>query len=110
MDVVQLVGYGVLGHFDVERQPHQKDSVPAEVLPIVVVLSNLVHFFLGLPILFAFLIYYGKVQATLVYLPAMIVLQLFLTLGICFFVSALAVHFRRRPEHHRELHDALVLR
>ena len=43
----------------------KKILFPAEVLPIVVVLSNLVHFFLGLPILFAFLIYYGKVQATL---------------------------------------------
>ncbi|TDI40683.1 MAG: ABC transporter permease [Acidobacteria bacterium] len=72
----------------------KKILFPAEVLPIVVVLSNLVHFFLGLPILFAFLIYYGKVQTTLVYFPAIVVLQLFLTLGICFFVSALAVHFR----------------
>ncbi len=72
----------------------KKILFPAEVLPIVVVLSNLVHFFLGLPILFGFLIYYGKVQTTLVYLPAIVVLQFFLTLGICLFVSALAVHFR----------------
>ena len=31
---------------------------PAEILPIVTVLANLVHFLLGLPILVAFLIYF----------------------------------------------------
>ena len=45
----------------------KKILFPAEVLPVVVVLSNMVHFFFGLPILFAFLLYYGKLQATLVY-------------------------------------------
>ena len=72
----------------------KKIFFPAEVLPIVVVLSNLVHFFLGLPILFGFLIYYGKIQATLVYFPAVVLLQLVFTLGVCLFISALAVHFR----------------
>ena len=36
----------------------RKVLFPAEVLPIVTVLSGLVHFCLGLPILAAFLIYY----------------------------------------------------
>lgn len=72
----------------------KKILFPAEVLPIVVVLANLVHFFLGLPILFAFLIYYGKIHATLIYFPAVVLLQLVFTLGICLFISALAVHFR----------------
>jgi lipopolysaccharide transport system permease protein len=72
----------------------KKILFPAEVLPIVVVLANLVHFVLGLPILLAFLIYYGKIQVTLVFFPAVVVLQLILTLGICLFISALAVHFR----------------
>ncbi len=72
----------------------KKILFPAEVLPIVVVLSNLVHFFLGLPILFGFLLYYGKLQATIVYFPAIVLLQLVFTLGVALFISALAVHFR----------------
>lgn len=72
----------------------KKILFPAEVLPIVVVLSNLVHFLLGLPILFAFLVYYGKIQASLVFFPGVVLLQLLLTTGVCLFVSALAVHFR----------------
>jgi lipopolysaccharide transport system permease protein len=72
----------------------KKILFPAEVLPIVVVLANLVHFILGLPILLGFLVYYGKIHATLVFFPAVVLLQLILTLGICLFLSALAVHFR----------------
>src|SRR4029079_6317459 len=36
----------------------KKVMFPAEILPIVTVLANLVHFLFGLPILVAFLIYY----------------------------------------------------
>ena len=38
----------------------KKVLFPAEILPIVTVLSNMVHFFLGLPILLGFLIYYRR--------------------------------------------------
>ena len=38
----------------------KKVLFPAEILPIVTVLANMVHFFLGLPILIAFLIYYQR--------------------------------------------------
>lgn len=72
----------------------KKILFPAEILPIVVVLSNLVHFALGLPILFGFMIYYGATHSTLVWFPAVIVLQLLFTVGVCLFVSALSVHFR----------------
>ncbi len=72
----------------------KKIMFPAEVLPFVVVFSNLVHFALGLPILFAFLIYYGKVPASIIFFPAIILLQLVFTLGVSLFVCALAVHFR----------------
>src|SRR5262247_2825294 len=37
----------------------KKVLFPAEVLPIVTVLANMVHFFFGLPILVAFLIYFS---------------------------------------------------
>src|SRR5436189_2845515 len=38
----------------------KKVLFPAEVLPIVSVLTNMVHFFLGLPILAGFLIFYQR--------------------------------------------------
>src|ERR671911_1866753 len=38
----------------------KKVLFPAEVLPIVSVLANMVHFFLALPILVAFLIWYAR--------------------------------------------------
>ena len=41
----------------------KKVLFPAEILPIVTVLANMVHFFLGLPILVAFLIYYRAAAA-----------------------------------------------
>ena len=74
----------------------KKVLFPAEVLPIVTVLANMVHFFLGLPILFAFIIYNGiPLHVTeLLWLPVVILVQLILTLGFALILSALTVHFR----------------
>ncbi len=66
------------------------------MLPIVTVLANMVHFFLGLPILVLFLIYY-KVPVGLgglAWFPIVVATQLLLTLGLALIVSALTVHFR----------------
>lgn len=74
----------------------KKVLFPAEVLPIVNVLANMVHFFLGLPILVGFLIYFrAPLQLSeLVWFPVVVLVQLILTLGIALVVSALTVHFR----------------
>jgi len=74
----------------------KKVLFPAEVLPIVNVLANMVHFFLGLPILVGFLIYYrAPLQISeLVWFPVVVLVQLVLTLGLALIVSALTVHFR----------------
>jgi len=72
----------------------KKVLFPAEVLPVVTVLSNMVHFLLGLPIALLFLAYEGRLGATLLLLPLPLVAQLLLTLGLALFVSALTVHFR----------------
>ena len=74
----------------------KKVLFPAEVLPIVTVLANMVHFFLGLPILFAFIIYNGIPLhlSELAWLPVVIFVQLILTLGFALILSALTVHFR----------------
>jgi ABC-type polysaccharide/polyol phosphate export permease len=74
----------------------KKVLFPAEVLPVVTVLANLVHFCLGLPILLAFLVYYRAPldPIELVWFPVVILVQLMLSLGLAFLVSALTVHLR----------------
>jgi lipopolysaccharide transport system permease protein len=74
----------------------KKVLFPAEVLPIVTVLSNMVHFLLGLPILIAFLIYFQTPLqwSEVVWFPVVVLVQLILTLGLALIVSALTVHFR----------------
>jgi ABC-type polysaccharide/polyol phosphate export permease len=74
----------------------KKVLFPAEVLPIVTVLANMVHFFLGLPILAAFLIYYRRPldPIELLWFPVIVLVQLLLTLGLALLLSALTVHFR----------------
>jgi lipopolysaccharide transport system permease protein len=74
----------------------KKVLFPAEILPIVTVLANMVHFLLGLPILAIFLIYYrAPLQWTeLVWFPAVVLVQFLLTTGLALVLSALTVHFR----------------
>jgi ABC-type polysaccharide/polyol phosphate export permease len=89
----------------------KKVLFPAEVLPIVSVLANMVQFLLALPILAGFLIYYANVPivgpdgvvgeprvalhaAELIWLPLVVLVQLVLTTGLALLLSALTVHFR----------------
>jgi homopolymeric O-antigen transport system permease protein len=72
----------------------KKVLFPAEVLPTVTVIANLVHFLLGLPILLAMLAWKGKLAWTIVFLPLPIAVQFVLSLGMALFLSALTVHFR----------------
>ena len=74
----------------------KKVLFPAEILPIVSVLANMVHFFLGLPILAAFLIYYARPlnAIELAWFPVVVLVQLVFTLGLALVLSALTVHFR----------------
>ncbi len=74
----------------------KKVMFPAEILPIVSVLANMVHFFLGLPILVIFLIAYRRLPdpSHLLWFPVAVLVQLVFTAAIALVVSALAVHFR----------------
>ena len=72
----------------------KKVLFPAEVLPAVTVLANLVHFLLALPILVAFLALQGRLSWTALLLPLPILVQFVLSLGLALFLSALTVHFR----------------
>jgi lipopolysaccharide transport system permease protein len=74
----------------------KKVLFPAEILPIVSVLANMVNFFLGLLILVPCLIYYNRLHFTpdLAWFPITVLVQLVLTTGLGLILSALTVHFR----------------
>ena len=74
----------------------KKVLFPAEILPIVAVLSNMMHFFFGLPILLAFLVWF-RPTITIVevlWFPVVVAVQLLFTLGLSLLLAALTVHFR----------------
>jgi ABC-type polysaccharide/polyol phosphate export permease len=74
----------------------KKVLFPAEVLPIVNVLANMVHFFFGLPILVLFLVYYRRPPDAwdLIWFPVAVAVQLVFTAGLALILAALTVHFR----------------
>ncbi|MCP5104444.1 MAG: ABC transporter permease [bacterium] len=75
----------------------KKIQFPVEVLPIMVVLTNLVHFILGIPILIAIILFFGKgVGLTwwVFFFPVAVLVQFVFTMGLSLFVAALTVHFR----------------
>lgn len=74
----------------------RKVLFPAEVLPLVTVIAGLVNFLLGVPILLAFVVYFGVpfVWTDLLWLPVIVAVQLMLTLGLALLFSVFTVHFR----------------
>ena len=74
----------------------KKVLFPAEVLPIVTVLANMVHFFLALPIVMIVLLVYRHWPdpAGLVWFPVVVAVQLVFTIGWALGLAALTVHFR----------------
>jgi ABC-type polysaccharide/polyol phosphate export permease len=74
----------------------KKVMFPAEILPIVTVLANMVHFLLGLPILAVFLVYFQRPLhlGELAWFPVTVLVQLVLTLACALLLAALTVHFR----------------
>lgn len=73
----------------------KKILFPAEILPIVVVTSNFVHFSFGLPIVLLFIPILGRSYTPFILLlPVVIVVQYVFTLGFSLLISSLTVHFR----------------
>ncbi|MGE0703837.1 MAG: ABC transporter permease [Vicinamibacterales bacterium] len=74
----------------------KKVLFPAEVLPIVSVLANMIHFFLALPIVIAFLVIYQHPPdgLALVWFPVVVLVQLVFSVGLALMLAALTVHFR----------------
>ena len=68
---------------------------PAEVLPLVSVLSNMINFLLSLPLLFLFLVLFGiPLTPWAASLPLLLTLQFLLTAGLALPLAALNVHLR----------------
>ena len=73
----------------------KRPGFSAAVLPLVTVIANLIHFVLALPILVVFLLLTQiPIRTVTAVLPAIIVLQLVFTLGLCYFVATFHVIFR----------------
>ena len=74
----------------------KKVLFPAEILPIVSVLANMVNFLLGLLILIPGLIYFHRLQlsANLLWFPVAVLIQLIFTAALALVLAALTVHFR----------------
>jgi len=68
---------------------------PREILPLSIVFSNLINYFLELIALFAVLAFLGyRFYLFLYILPVLIFIQIFLVIGMTLLVSALNVFFR----------------
>jgi ABC-type polysaccharide/polyol phosphate export permease len=74
----------------------KKVYFPREVLPLAQILANGVHFCLALVVFFAIAVFVWirhpgqfPIQPTVIYLPLLIVIQMMLTMGLGFLVSAL---------------------
>ena len=72
-----------------------KSMFPAQILPFVAVLTSLCNFLLSLPVLCLFMLLEGvPFHATLLALPALLLLQLIFISGVVFALSALNVRYR----------------
>ncbi len=72
-----------------------KAMFPAELLPAVAVVTNLINFLLSLPLLFIFMLIGGvEFHLTILFLPILIIVQLFFLLGLSLLLSAVNVKYR----------------
>ena len=77
----------------------KKVMFPAEALPLVVVMSHLVHFLLALPVLMLAMLLFAlhgdiRIQPTIALLPVLVVLQAIFVAGIAMCVASVSVLFR----------------
>jgi lipopolysaccharide transport system permease protein len=86
-----MAAAAITGNRELIGQP----GFPPTVLPAVTVASNLTHFLLELPILFAFLLLGGeRPTAALLVLPLVIAIQYVFSLAIAYPIAAFNVAFR----------------
>jgi lipopolysaccharide transport system permease protein len=81
----------VVGGRDLVRQP----GFPVPMLPVVSVASTLINYILALPLMLVWVgISTGRVPVMVIALPLIIAVQFLVTLGPCYFLSAINVRFR----------------
>lgn len=73
----------------------KRPSFPGAILPVVVVIANLLHFLLALPVLFFFL-WMGHVSfaTPVLLLPVIVALQALFTLSLTYWIATFHVFFR----------------
>ena len=68
---------------------------PREILPLATVLSNAINFLIALVMLFAFIGVFGiALSESVLWLPALILVQMAFTAGLGLFLAAINVYFR----------------
>ncbi|MBN1355869.1 ABC transporter permease [bacterium] len=73
----------------------KKVLFPAEILPIVVIIANLIHFLLAIPILIFFLLVSGiPIGINIVWFPVIVLVQFIFTMAVVLLLAALSVHYR----------------
>jgi lipopolysaccharide transport system permease protein len=81
----------ITGNRELIRRP----GFPADILPVVMVTSNMIHFVLALPVPLIFLLFRGgKLTSAILLLPAVIAPQFLLTLGLGYLAATCQVTFR----------------
>ena len=72
-----------------------KAIFPAHILPLVSVLTNLVHFILAIPVLLIFMFFSGIYpDISLIWLPLIVFFELIFLIGLSLMFSSLNVHYR----------------
>jgi lipopolysaccharide transport system permease protein len=73
----------------------KKVYFPRELLPISIVLSNMVHFLLALPVLLLMMVIFGApFTAGILFIPLLMLIQLVFLAGVALFLSCLNVFLR----------------
>jgi lipopolysaccharide transport system permease protein len=81
----------IVDNGDLVRQP----GFPSPILPVVTITTNLLHFLIAIPILFAFLLIFKiTITANVLWLPVIILVQYLFTLSLAYFTSTIHVTFR----------------
>ncbi|KKC48120.1 ABC transporter [Paenibacillus sp. D9] len=73
----------------------KKIYFPREILPISVVIGGIINYLFGLCIMIPACLLFGvHMTAAVAIFPVLLIIHAFITLGICFIISALNVYFR----------------
>jgi lipopolysaccharide transport system permease protein len=74
----------------------KKVNFPSNLLPFTLVLQDMIHFVLAIPVIILFLLFAGKTPSLswFIGIPVLIVAQLSLVYGICLMIASLNLFFR----------------